>query len=159
MRVGVTGHMNITAETVPLVYAEVVRVLERAGDPAELVGISCIARGADSVFAQAVLDVGGRLEVVIPSRNYRERKVKPDHAGQFDDLLRCAESVRVMDFADADADAYEAANDAVLGSCDLLVAVWDGQSGERSGTGSVVALARERGLPVEVVWPEGAMRG
>ncbi|WP_280362295.1 pyridoxamine 5'-phosphate oxidase family protein [Nocardia wallacei] len=151
--------MNITTDTVPLVYAEIVRLVEQASDPAELVGVSCIARGADSVFAQAVLDLGGRLEVVIPSRNYRERNVKPDHAEQFDNLLRRAESVRVMDFADADADAYEAANKAVLESCDLLIAVWDGRSGERSGTGSVVALAREQGLPIEVVWPKGAMRG
>ncbi|MFI7188140.1 hypothetical protein ACIBQ0_00275 [Nocardia nova] len=63
-----------------------------------------------------------------------------------------------MDFDDTGADAYEAANEAVLGSCDRLIAVWDGQDGERSGTGSVVALARQKGLPVEIVWPDGAAR-
>ncbi|GAB0104664.1 hypothetical protein JMUB6875_36390 [Nocardia sp. JMUB6875] len=71
------------------------------GDPAELVGVSCIARGAESVFAQAVVDAGGRLEVVLPSHNYRERKVKPDHAEQFDDLLSRADTVRVTGFDDA----------------------------------------------------------
>ncbi|MFF0489532.1 hypothetical protein ACFYTQ_10990 [Nocardia sp. NPDC004068] len=159
MRIGVTGHMNITADTVPLVYDEIRRKLSGAGDPADLVGISCIARGADSVFAQAVLDCGGRLEVVLPARTYRERKVKPDHAPQFDEFVRRAASVRVMEFEEADADAYEAANEAVLASCDRLIAVWDGQDGERSGTGSVVALAREKGISVEVIWPEGAARG
>ncbi|GAB2702246.1 hypothetical protein [Nocardia thraciensis] len=143
----------------PLIYGEIVRQLAEAGDPADLVGVSCIARGADSVFARAVLDVGGRLEVVLPSRNYRERKVKPDHAEQFNELLRRADTVRVMDFDDAGADAYEAANEAVLGSCDQLIAVWDGKAGERSGTGSVVALASDRGLPVEIIWPVGAVRG
>lgn len=159
MRIGVTGHMNITADTVPLVYDEIARHLSKAGDPVELVGVSCIARGADSVFGQAVLDLGGRLEVVLPSRNYRERKVKPDHAPQFDEFLRRAAAVRVMDFDNANADAYEAANEAVLGSCDRLIAVWDGQDGERSGTGSVVALARKKGIRVDIVWPPGAMRG
>lgn len=53
--------------------AELLRLLSGVGD---LVGVSCIARGADSVFAQVVLDVGGRLEVVLPSRNYRRR---PDY--------------------------------------------------------------------------------
>ncbi|WP_305780339.1 hypothetical protein [Nocardia nova] len=158
-RIGVTGHMNITPDTARLVYDEIVAFLADAGDPAELIGVSCIARGADSVFAQAVLDRGGRLEVVLPSRNYRERKVKQDHVALFDELLRRADTVRAMDFDDAGADAYEAANEAVLGSCDRLIAVWDGQEGERSGTGSVVALARQMGLPVEVVWPDGAMRG
>ncbi|MFI5776650.1 hypothetical protein [Nocardia sp. NPDC051570] len=159
MRIGVTGHMNITADTVPLVYDEIIRHLTKTVDSADLVGVSCIARGADSVFAQAVLDTGGRLEVVLPSRNYRARQVKPDHAEQFDEFLQRAESVQVMDFADADTDAYEAANEAMLGSCDRLIAVWDGQAGERSGTGSVVAFAHEKGLPVDIVWPTGATRG
>lgn len=82
--------------------------------------------GADSVFAQAVLAMGGRLEVVLPSRNYREAKVKPDHAPVFDELITRAAEVRVMDFDDAGKEAYETANEALVGSADRLVAVWDG---------------------------------
>ncbi len=105
-----------------------------------------------------MLDSGGRLEAVIPSRNYQQHKVKPDHAALFDELLAHADSVRVMDFANADPDAYEAANQAILDTCDRLIAVWDGLAGERSGTGTVVAVARERGLPIDIVWPSGAAR-
>ncbi|MEU1982062.1 hypothetical protein [Nocardia sp. NPDC019395] len=155
MRVAVTGHMNITEKTAVLVGEEIARYLAEVPD---LVGVSCIARGADSVFAQAVLDAGGWLEVVLPSRNYREAKVKPDHAPVFDELVARASGVRVMDFEEAGRDAYEAANDALLGSADRLVAVWDGEGGEAGGTGSVVKLARERGVAVDVVWPEGAAR-
>ncbi|MFD6355111.1 hypothetical protein [Nocardia tengchongensis] len=157
-RIGVTGHMNITEDSVPLVYAEIARLLADAGDPAELIGVSCIARGADSVFAQAVLDAGGRLEVVLPSRDYRERKVKPDHAELFDTLLSRAETVRVMEFDEANREAYEAANEAVVGTCDRLIAVWDGQPGEQGGTGTVVKLARDKNLSVDIVWPDGAAR-
>ncbi|MBF6178759.1 hypothetical protein [Nocardia otitidiscaviarum] len=158
-RIGVTGHMNITTESVPLVYDEIRRVLDEHGDAVDLVGISCIARGADSVFAQAVLDAGGSLEVVLPSRNYRERKVKPDHAQQFDELIRRADAVRVMEFDEAGREAYEAANEAVVGTCDALIAVWDSQPSEKGGTGTVVELAREKGVPVVIVWPDGAARG
>ncbi|MCP2295431.1 hypothetical protein APR11_001849 [Nocardia amikacinitolerans] len=157
VRIGVTGHMNITEATASLVY-DAVRVLLAEHDPADLIGVSCIARGADSVFARAVLDAGGQLEVVLPSRNYRERKVKPNHAELFDDLVERAAAVHVMDFDDAGREAYEAANDAVVGSVDRLVAVWDGADGQKAGTGTVVELARERGVPVDVVWPEGAGR-
>ncbi|MRH89215.1 hypothetical protein GFY24_17465 [Nocardia sp. SYP-A9097] len=157
-RIGVTGHMNITAESVSLVYAEIARLLAEAGDPAELVGVSCIARGADSIFAQAVLDAGGRLEVVLPSRNYRQRKVKPDHAELFDTLISRADTVHVMEFDDAGKEAYEAANAAVVGTCDRLIAVWDGQPSEQGGTGTVVELARDNNLPVDIVWPDGAAR-
>ncbi|MFD4402456.1 hypothetical protein ACFWPH_06780 [Nocardia sp. NPDC058499] len=155
MRVAVTGHMNITAETAVLVREEIALRLAEVPD---LVGVSCIARGADSVFAQAVLEAGGRLEVVLPSRNYREAKVKPDRVPVFDELVARASEVCVMDFEEAGREAYEAANEALLRSAGQLIAVWDGEGGETGGTGSVVKLARQRGLAVDVVWPEGAAR-
>ncbi|MEU1409843.1 hypothetical protein ABZ471_48015, partial [Streptomyces sp. NPDC005728] len=66
MRVGITGHRGLSSE----VEAQVRGLLDQAvksHDPAELVGVSCIADGPDSWFAEAVLSVGGRIEVVIPA--------------------------------------------------------------------------------------------
>ncbi|WP_454194601.1 hypothetical protein [Nocardia sp. Marseille-Q1738] len=56
--------------------------------------------------------------------------MKPDHAETFDDLMRRAAQVRVVDFDKAGREAYEAANDAVVGAVDRLVAVWDGDAGQ-----------------------------
>ncbi|SFD14727.1 hypothetical protein [Streptomyces aidingensis] len=157
--ISVTGHMDITAETEPLVRAALKELL--AGhDPAELVGVSCIAAGADALFAEAVLEIGGRLAVVLPSRDYRARKVKPEHAALFDRLAAAADEVLVMPCETADRAAYEAANEVLLGRADRLVAVWNGAppGGKGGGTADVVMAARERGLPVDVVWPEGAQR-
>ncbi len=150
--------MNLAPASVPLVYRAIAEALGvYPGD--DLTGISCIAHGADSIFAQAVLDLGGKLEVVLPSRNYRAQKVRPDHAGQFDNLLGRAETVHVLSYDEANRDAYEAANNVVLSLCDRLFAIWDGQAGvDKGSTASVVADARARGLPVEVIWPEGAAR-
>ncbi|MEV6656013.1 hypothetical protein [Nocardia fluminea] len=156
MRISVTGHMNIAAETVPIVRAAIADLI--AGLPG-VVGISCLARGADSMFAEVVLEAGGQLEVVLPSRDYRDSKVKPDQLAQFDALIGRAATVRVMDFDSAGREAYEAANAVLVGEADRMIAVWDGKVGERAGTGTVVALARERGIPVDVVWPNGAVRG
>ncbi|WP_227834190.1 hypothetical protein [Nocardia macrotermitis] len=47
----------------------------------------------------------------------------------FDQLMERAERVQVMGFDDAGAEAYEAANEVVVGLCDRLIAVWDGESG------------------------------
>ena len=157
-RIAVTGHMNLTPETKSLVYTAVVKKLNEYNS-SELIGISCLARGADSIFAQAVLDTGGSLEVVLPSLNYRLAKVKPDHAQQFDDLLGRATMVRTMPFDDANRIAYEAANEELLSSCDQLIAVWDGQGAlDRGGTAAAVADAQARGLPVSIIWPERAAR-
>lgn len=157
MRIGVTGHMNLTPSSTVLVREALHAHL--AAVDGGIVGVSCIARGADSLFAEAVLAVGGDLEVVLASRDYREAKVKPDHTEQFDRLMKAAVTVRLMNFDHASREAYEAANEAVLSSVEELVAVWDGQPGTGSGgTAEVVAEARERGLPVTVIWPEGADR-
>src|SRR5688572_1296828 len=130
--------MNLTDDSVPLVYRAIAELLvSYASD--ELVGISCIAKGADSIFAEAVLDAGGRLEVVVPSRDYRQTKVKPEHVAQFESLVDRASMVHTLDYEEANRDAYEAANVFLLDSSDELFAVWDGQSGvDKGSTGSVV---------------------
>lgn len=158
-RLGITGHMNLTPESVPVVYSALAKALTQYRSD-DLIGISCIARGADSIFAQAVLDAGGKLEVVLPAANYREQKVKPDHAPQFDELMRRATAVRVMPFDDANREAYEAANESLVSSCERLFAVWDGQGAvDKGGTAAVVQFARSKGTPVEIIWPDGAQRG
>ncbi|MEY2438480.1 MAG: hypothetical protein QOF97_3316, partial [Acidimicrobiaceae bacterium] len=48
--------------------------------------------------------------------------------------------------------AYERAGRAVVETSDVLVALWDGGASRgRGGTAEMVAYARERGVPVEVV--------
>lgn len=156
-RIGITGHSNLTADTVPLVAEDIRAALTEY--PGELVGVSCLARGADQVFARVVLDAGGTVEVVLPAADYRERKVKPDNAAEFEDLIGKAANVHVMPFAESNREAYLAASEHVLSIVDAMVAVWDGKPADgRGGTGDVVEAARERGIPVTVVWPEGAQR-
>lgn len=159
IRIGVTGHMNLTPNTVELVRAEITRILREVSDGAPIIGVSCIAGGADSIFAEAVLDLGGQLEVIIPSADYRATKVKPDHAATFDHLVAQATTVITLPFEHANRAAYEAANERLLASCDALTAVWDGRPAvDQGGTAAVVESARERGLKIEVAWPAGAAR-
>ncbi|KUL41114.1 hypothetical protein ADL22_14585, partial [Streptomyces sp. NRRL F-4489] len=125
----------------------------------EVVGVTFLARGADTLFAEAVVGAGGRLVVVLPSRDYREAKVKGEHAVAFDRLAAGAEMV-VMPFESAERRAYEAANEELLRRAERLVAVWDGvPAAGKGGTADTVARARRVGVPVDVVWPEGAERG
>lgn len=157
-RIAVTGHMNLSPDSEPIVYEAIVDELCSFAE-GEIVGVSCIARGADSLFAEAVLNVGGRLEVVLPSANYRQTKVKEADAPRFDSLLGRAEKVHVGPAEVANRAAYEEANEVLLSSSDLLFAIWDGQ-GEAAagGTASTVELARSRGMEVRVIWPEQARR-
>lgn len=157
-RIGITGHSNLTPATVKLV-AEALRAVLAEHTPSELVGVTCLARGADQVFARVVLDLGGAVEVVLPAADYRERKVKPGNAAEFDELIGRAARVRTLAFVESNRDAYMAASEDVLTNVDEMVAVWDGgPSGGHGGTADVVVAARARGIPVMVVWPNGAAR-
>lgn len=157
--IAVTGHMDLAADSADLVRDALRQLLGEHAD-GDLVGVSCIAKGADTLFAEAVLEVGGRLVVVLPSKDYRETKVKPDHLPVFDGLMSAAAEVVVMGHESANRAAYEAANSELLRRADRLVAVWDGSppSGKGGGTADTVVEARAAALPVDVVWPEGARR-
>lgn len=157
-RIGITGHSNLTTATVPLVAAGIRSALEQY-ESNDLVGVTCLARGADQIFARVVLDLGGTIEIVLPAADYRDRKIKPDNAAEFDELSSKAAAIHTMPFAESNSRAYMAASEHVLSTISALVAVWDGKpSGGYGGTADVVEAARKRGLPVTVVWPDDAER-
>ncbi|MGW2721621.1 hypothetical protein [Streptomyces sp. NPDC001492] len=155
----VTGHMDLTEDSVPLVRNALREALKPYAAEGSLVGVSCIAKGSDSIFAEVVLDLGGSLVAVIPSKDYRQNKVKPDHAATFDRPIDAADKVLVLDNETANRAAYEDANRTMLQHAERLVAVWNGEppSG-KGGTADTVLEARDAGLPVDVVWPQGAAR-
>ncbi|GHH83101.1 hypothetical protein GCM10018793_44350 [Streptomyces sulfonofaciens] len=156
--IAVTGHMDLTVDSIPLIRDALREALKPYAE--DLTGVSCIAAGADSLFAETVLELGGRLVAIIPSQDYRQSKVKPEHAETFDRLVRSAVEVVVLEHETANRSAYEDANRTLLRRSDRLMAVWDGNppTGKGGGTADTVAEAREVGLLVDVVWPDGASR-
>jgi hypothetical protein len=157
--IAVTGHMDLAAEATGPVR-ETLRELLSVHRGDALVGRTCLARGADSLFAEEILALGGRLAVVVPSRDYREAVVGTADLAHFDALRDAAEEVTVMPYEHAGREAYEAANRCLLEGAHRLVAVWDGSapSGRGGGTADTVAMARAAGVEVDVVWPSGARR-
>jgi hypothetical protein len=154
-RIGITGHTNLTPASLEVV-GEAVRAALAGEPPAELMGVTCLARGADQVFAQAVLDLGGTLHVVLPAADYRSDQAD---LAAFDTLLDRAATVHTMPFPRSGPAAYMAASEHMLARIDTLIAVWDGfPAAGYGGTADVVRAARDLGLPVTVVWPPGAAR-
>lgn len=157
--IAVTGHMDLAGEAVSRIRADLRALLGDVRDDT-LVGRSCLARGADTLFAEEILSLGGRLSAIIPSRDYREAVVRPADLAEFDALRDAAAEVVVLPYEHAGHAAYEAANRLLLQGADRLVAVWDGSAptGRGGGTADTVAAARLAGLAVDVVWPRGASR-
>lgn len=156
-RIAVSGHRGLTPDVVALVELAI-RAELAAEDPHTLVGISCLADGADQIFARAVLDAGGHLEVIVPARAYRDGLPAESHA-EYDRLLARASAVTRLDRDESTSDAHMDASTTMLTTADRLLAVWDGQpSRAPGGTADVVEDARADSLPVTIIWPPGAWR-
>lgn len=157
MRIGITGHRGLSDE----VSAAVRRLLEaavREQTAEDLTAVSCIADGPDAWFAELVLAHGGRLEVVVPAAEYRE-SLPEAHWPLYDELMSRASEVHETGMTASDSAAHMAGSEIVVGLADQLFAVWDGKPARGfGGTADVVACAERSGVPVRIVWPEGASR-
>jgi hypothetical protein len=157
IRLAITGHRELNADTERLVDAALrAEIGNRASRG--LVGLSCIADGADTLFAHAVLDAGGELVVIVPARRYRDG-LPTEQRPIYDVLIARATEVVRLDHTESNAQAYMAANLRMIEQADELIAVWDGEPARGyGGTADVVKAARERGIPVTVIWPDTATR-
>lgn len=156
-RVAVTGHRDLYDTTAEAVQRELRKLLTEFDPP--VTGVSCLADGADAMFAAAVLELGGSLVAVIPAAQYREG-LPSEHWPEYDRLIAAASDVIRLDHTESTEQSHMDASVAMLEGVDHLVAVWDGKAARGfGGTADVVDYARQHGIGVTVVWPQGAKRG
>ncbi|MFI0446850.1 hypothetical protein [Actinomadura sp. 6N118] len=156
MRIAITGHRLLPTQTEALVSRELALALEEL--PELPTGVSCLADGADALFARAVLEQGGELVAVVPASEYREGLPEGHHA-IYDRLFAAAQHVHRLPFTESTSEAHMAASELMLTLADELWAVWDGKLARGyGGTADVVQAAKEASVPVRVIWPDGASR-
>ncbi|MFV2195410.1 hypothetical protein [Nocardiopsis sp. LOL_012] len=156
IRIGITGHRALP----PGVDADVADLLRAHLAPygRAMVGLSCLADGADTAFAEAVLGAGAPLEVVVPASGYRA-SLPAEHHDTYDRLLAGAARIHDLGHTASSPEAHMAAGRLLVDRSDRLIAVWDGLPARGpGGTADVVAYARSLSRPVTVLWPEGARR-
>ncbi|OKI07332.1 hypothetical protein A6A06_35825 [Streptomyces sp. CB02923] len=154
---GITGHRGLSASVEQCVRTELSERLRRH-EPEELCGVSCLADGPDAWFAEIVLALGGRIEVVVPAERYRDGLPEGHHA-VYDTLLGRAADVHETQLRDSSSEAHMAGSEMLVGLVDRVIAVWDGKPARGfGGTADVVAYARRVGVPVDIIWPDGAVR-
>jgi hypothetical protein len=157
--VGMTGHQGLPTPTAELVTAALRDVLRPHA--LNLVGVTMLGPGADQLFARVVLSLGGTLHVVQPTTDtqYRDSFTDPEARRGYDELYGQASHVEALEHTESTEQAHMDAGRVVVDRSSMLVAVWDGQpSRGYGGTADVVAYARQRGVPITVIWPKGATR-
>jgi hypothetical protein len=154
--VGFSGHQALSDLTSELIRGALQHELAQL---VPLVGLTSLAAGADQIFAQCVLDLGGELSVIVPSKRYEETFASPDDLANYRRLLSVAASTVELNHSAPSEAAYWDAGRHVVEQAKVLVAVWDGlPAAGLGGTADVVKYATELGREVIVVWPTGAAR-
>jgi hypothetical protein len=151
--VGITGHRSLPDESMwAWVAREIDVVLSDANG--SLVGVTGLAAGADSVFADVVLARDGALHVVLAFAGFEESLASGAERSRFRELFAKASEVETLAVAGTPEDAYLAEGRRVVALSQLLVAVWDGEPARGvGGTAEVVEEAMRTSTPVAHVDP------
>lgn len=174
IRVGVTGHrlQRLDASQRDRIARQTRYVLKAATDavdaalqtfrddyaraPAKHYFVSALADGADTLAAEAALDLGWRLLAPLPfSRNQYETDFSDDDVEALNALLAHADAVAELDGGGAagveEENAYLQAGLVTLKNADIVIAIWDGEKARGpGGTAMIKNAALAAGKPV--VW-------
>ncbi|HUG09816.1 MAG TPA: hypothetical protein VMM36_02325, partial [Opitutaceae bacterium] len=140
--VGFTGHRKlvdsaITEKCIALVLASL-----REGSTGEWLATSSAAQGGDLIFARQVIAAGIAWEAVLPLAPADFQKdFSPEGWREVEALLAQAKTVRVVSSFGSRDEAYLDCGIETVNTCDVLIAVWDGEPARgRGGTADVVAF-------------------
>jgi hypothetical protein len=150
--VAVTGHQRLGDQaTVSFVVQAFATLLEQLYDVhgQQLVALSGLAEGADTLFAEAALARGIGLEVCLACESVIENFAPGPARDRFLSLKAQSHRVAQLAYTERSNDAYMALGRWLVDSCDVLIAAWNGlPAAGAGGTGDVVAYARQQGRPV-----------
>jgi len=126
----------------------------------QLTAVSALAEGADRLVVREILaHPGARLVVILPlaREDYMSDFESEESKAEFIELIERAREVIELGALPTRDYAYEAAGEQVVDRADVMVAIWDGKEAQgQGGTGTVVARARQRRLPL--AWIRAANR-
>jgi hypothetical protein len=157
---GVTGHRrldNLPALT-DAVHLAIEKVRQMAPPlrhtPVVLDILSPLAEGADRLVTREVMKTpGAMMEAVLPLAKdaYMQDFAAGRSREEFRELLAQARSTRQLPPQGSRTEAYQQLGRYIVDQCDVLIALWDGQSAEGpGGTADVVEYARRINCPL--VW-------
>ena len=147
MKAGITGHQELGDQSTISWVREGIAGVVDASSVAH--GFTCLAAGADQLFARVLLERKIPYTVVVPSSGYEGTFPDPPARTEYRHLLERAEARVELAFPEPGEEAYWAAGREVVRLAELLIAVWNGRpAAGLGGTGDVVRHARQVGRRV-----------
>ncbi len=147
MRVGISGHQRLpNPDDWEWVAPEMRACIASLSPP--LIGITSLAIGADTLFAETVLTLGGTIEVVVPFSDYADRFTSEEDRETYLSFLASGTKVEVLEGYNTDEESYYAAGKRVVDVSELLILVWNGKpAAGLGGTADIAEYARWQRKP------------
>jgi len=147
MKIGITGHQNLgdqsTKKWVRMVLGEAVskyRITQ---------GFTCLAVGADQLYAEILKQRNIPYTAVIPSKNYERTFVDKSLYENFLLLLTHASNTVNLYFDEPSETAFFEAGKEVVNMSTVMFAVWNGKEAKGlGGTGDIVKYSLDSGKKV-----------
>lgn len=149
-RIGIVGHRYLADnETIPFVKEQCSLFLKQVQSKhGDVIALSAIAEGADTLFAEAALELGIPLEIIRPFDNYAADFATQGACERYEKLRTAARSEVKLAHRERSDNAYGAAMSWIVKHSDLVLIAWDGLPAEGpGGTGSAVELLMKWNLP------------
>jgi hypothetical protein len=165
VRIGITGHRphRLPEAARPRVAAQIAAALDMLRGQADGILYGGLAEGADMMAAEAARARDWKTVALLAftaedfAQDFAEGGARDAFRAALAQCDEIAEGPPRAAFSD-EAEGYEAASAAVVGRCDVLIAVWDGsRERKRAGAYDTLLKALEAGKPVWLIDANGVL--
>lgn len=141
MIAGITGHQNLgDQETISWVEK---RLMQEIPKYHITKGLTCLAIGADQLFAEVLEKFYIPYIAILPSDGYKETFDNERALEKYSLYLAKADNAIRLSFPAPTEEAFYAAGKYIVDYCDILFAIWNGKAAKGlGGTGDVVKYAK-----------------
>ncbi len=152
MKAGITGHQdlgnNVTIAWIQDTLARLVVENEVSQ------GFTCLAKGADQLFAAVLTEKNIPFTAVIPCIDYEKAFDDQTARSQYIRFVQMAEEIIRLNFPHPSEQAFFEGGRKVVECSDLIFAVWNGKPARGlGGTGDIVNFSKQEGKAVVHINP------
>ena len=140
MKTGLTGHQNIGSKSdIDWVRIQLEKQIELYNVTE---GFSCLAVGADQLYAEILNEKKIALTAIIPSEEYKKTFNNNNQLLNYERLLSTAKKTVKLDYSSPTEEAFHAAGKEVVKRSDMIFAIWNGKKAKGlGGTADIVDFA------------------
>ena len=156
MKVAISGHMNLPADAIGTLRDRLHDYLSEAQKKYRNIrGITCLAPGADQLFAEVCFELNIPYKVILPCADYSTIISDDDQRKAYFSALERASYMQRQNYQEGSGMAYWDASQKMIIEADLLIAIWNEEAAKgHGGTADVVKLAQDADKPVIILNPD-----